>query len=355
MLSDSSATSIDSICILRLSAIGDVTHVLPVIHSLQKQRPGVRITWVIGKTEWKLLEGLPGVEFVVFDKSAGLRGYLELWRKLRGRRFDALFHMQVALRANLAAMLIPARIRIGYDRDRSKDLHGLFINQRIPRRNRQHVLECLASFPAALGLEAAEPEWRIPVSETDYAFADNLLDPTRLNLVISPAASHELRNWPAERYAALADYAVRQYGARIILVGAPSEQDRHYCETIEQTMQEDVLNVCGRDTLKQLAALLARADLLIAPDTGPAHIANAMGTSVLGLFAASNPYRSGPYRSLEWCVNRYPEALEKFTGQKVPHARWGAKAEYSGAMELISVADATQMLDHWMASRRQSA
>ena len=355
MLSDSSGASINSICILRLSAIGDVTHVLPVIHSLQKQLPGVRITWVIGKTEARLLDGLPGVEFVVFDKSAGLHGYLELWRKLRRRRFDVLFHMQVALRANLAAMLIPARTRVGYDRERSKDLHGLFINQRIPRRNAQHVLDCLASFPTALGLKPALPEWHIPVSETDYAFADSVLDPARLNLVISPVASHELRNWPAERYAELADYAADHYGASVILVGGPSDQDQHYCRAIEQAMREPVLNICGQDTLKQLAALLAKADLLIAPDTGPAHIANAMGTSVLGLFAASNPRRSGPYHSLDWCVNRYPEALEQFTGQHVTNARWGTKAEFNGAMELISIADATEMLDRWMTQRRQTA
>lgn len=355
MLSDSSGTSIKSICILRLSAIGDVTHVLPVVHSLQRQLPGVRITWVIGKTEARLLDGLPGVEFVVFDKSAGLRGYLELWRKLKRRQFDVLFHMQVALRANLAAMLIPARTRIGYDRERSKDFHGLFINQRIPRRGGQHVLECLASFPTALGLKPAEPEWHIPVSETDHAFAASILDPARLNLVISPAASHEFRNWPAERYAALADYAIREYGAHVILVGGPSDQDLDYCQAIERTMQESVLNICGQDTLKQLAALLAKADLLIAPDTGPAHIANAMGTSVLGLFAASNPRRSGPYHSIDWCVNRYPEALEQFTGQREANARWGTKAEFSGAMELIEVEDATQVLDRWMARKRQTA
>ncbi|MEQ6886319.1 glycosyltransferase family 9 protein [Salicola sp. Rm-C-2C1-2] len=355
MLNDSAGTSVNSICILRLSAIGDVTHVLPVIHSLQKQMPGVRITWIIGKMEARLLEGLPGVEFIVFDKSAGLRGYIDLWRQLRGRRFDVLFHMQVALRANIAALLVPASTRVGYDRERSKDLHGLFINQRIPRRSGQHVLDCLASFPTALGLKPAEPEWHLPVAETDNAFADRVLDPARPNLVISPVASHELRNWPTQRYAALADYAVHQYGVRIILVGGPSEQDRQYCQAIEEAMQEEVLNLCGQDTLKQLAALMARADLVIAPDTGPAHIANAMGTDVLGLFASSNPYRSGPYNSIEWCVNRYPQALERFTGKRVESARWGAKAEFNGAMELITVDDATAMLDHWMARRRQTA
>lgn len=92
---------------------------------------------------------------------------------------------------------------------------------------------------------------------------------------------------------------------------------------------------------------MSHADLVVAPDTGPAHIASAVGTDVLGLFAASNPNRSGPYNSLKWCVNRYPEALAKFTGKSVDKARWGAKAEFEGAMELVTVEDVTAMLDQW--------
>ncbi|HBX72146.1 MAG TPA: glycosyl transferase, partial [Halieaceae bacterium] len=114
-----------SICLLRLSALGDVTHVVPVVLSLQQQLPGVRLTWIIGKLEARLLGDLPGVEFIVFDKRAGWRGYRELWRSLRGRRFNALLHMQVAARANLVSLLVRARLRVGYDRARSKDGHGL--------------------------------------------------------------------------------------------------------------------------------------------------------------------------------------------------------------------------------------
>src|SRR5690606_23554517 len=149
--------------------------------------------------------------------------------------------------------------------------------------------------------------------------------------VISPCASHRLRNWPAERYAALADHAIRQHGMRVVLVGSPAAVERAMCAAIEAAMEGPVHNLSGQDTLKQLAALLTHADLLLAPDTGPAHIASAVGTDVLGLYAASNPHRSGPYRSIEWCVDRYPEALLKFTGKRVEEARWGAKAEYPGA------------------------
>lgn len=337
-----------SICILRLSAIGDVTHVIPVVLSLQKQIPGVSITWIIGKIEARLIGDLPGVEFIVFDKKTGRSAYADLRRAMKGRQFDALLHMQVALRANLAAACISAPIRVGYDKARSKDLHSLFINRRIAAAEQQHVRDCLASFLEPLGLKPAPPRWQIPLTDSDIAFAEAHLAHDRANMVISPCASHKLRNWPAERYAQLADYAIRQYGMQVTLVGSPAPFEVAYCETIAQTMQETPVNICGKDTLKQLTAMLSQADIVVAPDTGPAHIASAMGTDVLGLFAASNPLRSGPYNSLDWCVNRYPEALQKFTGKTVLDARWGAKAEFEGAMELIEVADATGMLDRWI-------
>jgi len=340
-----------SICILRLSAIGDVTHVIPVVLSLQEQLPGVKITWVIGKIEAKLIGDLPGVEFIIFDKKAGRQGYADLRKQMKGRKFDALLHMQVALRANLAAALIPAKIKVGYDKARSKDLHSLFINKRIDPAPQQHVRDCLASFLEPLGLEAAPPRWHIPLSDADHEFARSHLAADRKNLIISPCASHTLRNWPAERYAQLADYAIETYGMKVILVGSPAPFEAEYCTAIENAMKHKAHNICGKDTLKQLTALMTAADLVVAPDTGPAHIASSVNTDVLGVFAASNPNRSGPYNSLKWCVNRYPEALQKFTGKTVEEARWGAKAEFEGAMELVSVKDATEMLDRWVTEK----
>jgi heptosyltransferase I len=338
----------NSICILRLSAIGDVTHIIPVVLSLQEQLPGVRITWVIGKIEAKLVGDLPGVEFVIFDKKAGRKAYADLRNAMKGRKFDALLHMQVAFRANLTAAMIPARIKIGYDKARSKDLHSLFINRRIESAPQQHVRDCLASFLVPLGLKPAAPKWTIPLKAEDHEFAHQQLATDRMNLVISPCASHTLRNWPAERYAQLADHAIRVHGMKVILVGSPAPFEAEYCSAIENAMEGQAHNICGKDTLKQLTALLSHADLVVAPDTGPAHIASAMGTDVMGIFAASNPNRSGPYNSLKWCVNRYPEALQRFKGKTVGQARWGAKAEFEGAMEMVTVEDATAMLDKWV-------
>lgn len=343
---------IKSVCILRLSAIGDITHVVPVVLSLQQQLPSVKITWIIGKLESRLIGDLPGVEFIIFDKKGGFRAFRQLRAELAGRRFDALLHMQVALRANLVSALIPANIRVGYDRARSRDYHRAFINRSISPTPRQHVRDGLASFLEPLGLQPAPPLWRIPTSDADEAFAREHLDPNDFNIVFSPCASHKLRNWLPERYAQLADYAIEKHNAVVTFVGSPAPFEKDFVADIESRMRCKARNLVGQDTLKQLTRLLANADLVVAPDTGPTHIASAVGTDVLGLYAGSNPDRSGPYNSLQWCVNRYPEALKKFRGKSIEECRWGAKAEFPGAMELITAAETEAMLDRWVASNR---
>jgi len=188
-MTETDAYALNSICLLRLSALGDVTHVVPVVLSLRDQLPNAHITWIIGKTEAKLVGDLPGVEFIVLDKKAGFEGYRQLWRKLRQRRFDVLLHMQVALRSNLAAALVPARIRVGYDRARSKDLHSLFINRRIAAAPGQHVRDCLASFLEPIGLNPAPARWQIPLSRAD-----------RRATRCGTGCRNVTRHWPTTRF-----------------------------------------------------------------------------------------------------------------------------------------------------------
>lgn len=337
-----------SICLLRLSALGDVTHVLPLIRTLRQAWPGVALTWVIGKGEQKLLEGLPGVEFLVYDKKTGLAGMRMLRRELQGRRFDALLQMQVAARANLLSAFLPATRRIGYDRSRSKDLHGLFINERIPDRPGIHVLDAIGSFCEPLGLKQTEVIWDLPVPDAAREWAraqwpDNGV-PT---LAISPCSSHALRNWPPERYAAVADHAAGR-GWRVVLLGGRSQLERDTSDAILAAMQAPALDLVGKDTLKQLPALLGRADLLMTPDSGPMHIANAMGTRVLGLHAASNPRRSGPYSDLRFCVDRYDDAARKYLGKPASELKWGAKIEHDGVMDLVTVEDGIAAFERYV-------
>lgn len=340
-----------SLCLLRLSALGDVTHVLPLLHTLRGAWPALEVTWVIGKGEHRLLAGLPGVRFVEYDKKAGLAG-MRAMRRALGQRFDALLQLQVSARANLLSAFIPARRRIGYDKSRSKEGHGLFIDERIPDRPGIHVLDAIGSFCEPLGLVRDEVAWNLPVPDEAHAWAAaQWADDGRRTLMISPCSSHALRNWRAERYAALADHAAAQ-GWRIVLCGGRSELERTTGDAILAAMaaRDGVLDLIGKDTLKQLPALLARADLLVTPDSGPMHIANAMGTKVLGLHAATNPHRSGPYSDRRYCVDRYDDAARKFRGRPASELKWGTKIEAEGVMDLVAVDDAVAAFERFRAA-----
>src|SRR5712671_1111359 len=198
-----------SVCILRLSAIGDVCHVLPVIRTLQQEWPSTKFTWVIGKLEAKLLGSIPEIEFIVIDKSAGFASLRDLKKRFRGRKFDLLLHLQLSIRASAAAMAIPARIKLGFDLPRARELQWLFTTHRIERAQRQHVLDAFFGFAEYLGVRERLLRWDIPVPDAARSYAQNLIPDGALTMVISPCSSHRLRNWRVEYYAQIADFAAK--------------------------------------------------------------------------------------------------------------------------------------------------
>ncbi len=333
-----------SICILRLSALGDVTHVLPLINRLSKVWPDTKVTWIIGAFEHKLVCDLPNVEFITLNKKSGWRGLTKLREQLRGRQFDALLHIQVSLRANLISTLVRAPLRIGYDAARSRDLHALFINRRIPARSGEHVLEAFQSFADCLGAAPAELDWSVPIPDDDLGWAREQLG-EHPSFLISPCSSHPLRNWHAEGYAQVADYVSRQYGMQVVLCGGPSELERTTGDAIVDKMTTVPVDLIGRDTIKRMLALLSQSAALLSPDSGPAHMATCTSTPVIGLHAASNPWRSGPYLSRQWCVDAYNEASLKYLNRPAEKINWGTKIEKPGVMDLISTEAVIERID----------
>jgi heptosyltransferase I len=337
-------TVLSSICLLRTSAIGDVTHVVPLVRTLQEAWPQTSLTWIVGKLERRLVGDLPGIEFVTFDKSLGWAGMRAVHAALRGQRFDALLQMQVAMRSNLLSLGIRAKRRVGYDRARAKDLHSLVINERIPARTGEHVLDAIGSFCEPLGLKQTQVRWDLPIPDEAHAWAAEQLPGDTPTLLVSLSSSHTLRNWQPARYAAVIDHAAAR-GWRVALIGGPSAAERAMADAVLAAGRHRPIDLTGKDTLKRLLALLARAQLLLTPDSGPMHIANAVGTKVLGLHAASNPDRSGPYSDRRWCVNRYDEAARIFLGKPASEIPWGAKIEKAGVMELITVDDVVERFE----------
>jgi heptosyltransferase I len=341
-----------SLCILRLSAIGDTCHVVAIVRTLQRVWPATRLTWIVGSVEARLVSLLPGVEFITIDKRAGFSGMRALRTALRGRRFDALLHMQLALRASLISLSVRAPLRLGFDRTRARELQWLFTNARIAPRRDEHVLDSFKGFLVALGIEPGALEWNLPLPADALAYAAELIPDERPTLIVSPCANHTLRNWRAERYAAVIEHAVRQHDMRIVLCGGRSQLEREMGAAIERHAGVPLHNQIGRDTLPQLLALLARASVLLTPDSGPAHMATMVATPVIGLYAATRLQRCGPYFSRQWSIDRYEQAARAFRGCSAAELPWHTKIERPGVMDLIEVADVRERLDALMREPR---
>lgn len=330
------------LCILRLSAIGDVCHAVAMVSAIQRHKPDVQITWVIGKIEHQLVSHLPNIRFVVYDKSKGKQAKLEVQQSLQDTVFDSLFVMQVALRANLLSRVIKAKQRVGFDYKRSKEGHSLFINKRIAPRTHAHVLDGFMGFAETLGVPVLEkPKWHLKPLAKDEQWVTQKF--TNKFAVISPAASKAERNWLPERYAEIANYLTQQ-GLEVVLCGGPGQLDRDTAQAILSHTNNIKHNLVGDTTLTQLLAVLGKAELVLAPDTGPAHMATTQGTPVVGLYAHSNPRRTGPYNSLLTTASAYDKCVQKQFGKSWQMLPWGKRAKGKDLMAEISVQEVKSMI-----------
>jgi heptosyltransferase I len=334
--------------VLRLSALGDVCNLVPTVRALQRQWPEARITWIIGKAEHSLLAGLSGVEFVVYDKATGLSGMRKLWRELADSRFDVLLHMQQALRASMLSLGLKAEVRVGYDKARAKDAQHWFTHRQLAAHPQAHVVESFLDFARLLGVEDLWPQWDLPIPEAAVEEAQGIAG-SGAYLVISPCANPRLRNfrnWSAEGYAAVIEHAWVRYGLKTVLTGGGSTQERQMGERIHALSQPDaVIDALGATSLKGLLALIDRAEVVIAPDSGPVHMANALNTPVVGLYATTNPDRAAPYRWREFVVNRYPDAVRTYLHRTPDEIAWGQRVRHPDAMSLIHAEDVIERLD----------
>ncbi len=337
-------TAPKSICILRLSAIGDVCHAVAAIQAIQKQWPSTKITWIMGKIEAQLLSDLPGINVIVFDKASGFAGMRAIWKQLADQHFDALLHMQLALRASALTLGIKAKYKIGFNRKRAKEGQWLFTNKKIKDVSSAHVLDSFFEFAYFLGIEKTTPSWNIPLAESDISFAQQQREDNKPLFVISPAASKDERNWLTDRYAAVADYAV-QKGFQVILCGSPAPREVKLGSDIQALMTEEASNLIGKTSLKQLTAVIREAQLILAPDSGPAHIATTQGVPVIGLYGHSNPNRTRPYLSKDTVISVYEKHVQEQHKKPLNELPWSARAKGAHIMADISVAQVIEMFN----------
>ena len=332
---------------MRLSAIGDTCHALAVARRLQDNWPQAKLTWIIGKTEAALLGDVPGVEFIIFDKSRGADAYRNVREQLSDRRFDAVLCLHASFRVNRLYRHLVSPLKIGFDFRRARDGQWLFTNRRVPNTNGKHAMEAMLMFADALGAGPTPVRWDVPLPADAVQFAASTRDSGRSLVAISPCSSQRarnFRNWPVDRYRAVVRHLL-QRDVKVLVTGGNTQLENDYGAALGT--QQNVQNLVGRTSLKELFALFAEADLVICPDSGPAHMATAAGTPVLGLYASSNPARTGPYRTVDLTVNRYPDACLKYLGKPATALRWGRRVRHPGAMELITIDDVTGKIDEF--------
>jgi heptosyltransferase I len=343
----------ESICVVRLSAIGDTCHALAVVRAMQDTWPQSQITWIIGKTEAGLMADIPDIEFIIFDKRKGRAAYAEVKSQLKARSFDVALCMHASMRANRLYRLIKSPVRLGFDRKRARDFQWLFTNERIKAVDNQHVLDGMMGFARHIGVAdemcaRKSLRWDIPLSLQQRKFAATHTSGDQPVMLISPCSSQRsrnFRNWSAENYAAAANYAQQKFGCKIILSGGRSDIEAEYGKAISQLAGPGISNLIGRTSLKQLLALIDACDVLLCPDSGPAHMATTVGTPVIGLYATSTPDRSGPYLSGHLTINAYPDAVGRYLGKSVSQLKWGQRVRDPGAMSLIRLHHVNEKVD----------
>ncbi|WP_221070408.1 glycosyltransferase family 9 protein [Vibrio alfacsensis] len=337
-------SSPSSLCILRLSAIGDVCNTIATVQAIQKQWPEAHITWITGKLEAQLLKAIDGVEVIVFDKKAGLNGYKALWKQLKGREFDALLHMQYAIRASLATLGIKAKYKLGFSSDRSQDFQTLFTNVKVPSPTSLHVADGLMAFAHQIGVPKSELTWSLSYSEQDKTWATQEIGTNNPNLLIVPGASKAYKNWNADGYVDVINHA-REKGWNVILAGSPAKVEVDLADDIQSKLSKPCLNLVGKSSILQMLALIDEVEMVIAPDTGPAHMASAMNTPIIGLYAHHNPVRVGPYHYLKYAVSVYEESIFAETGKTSQELNWRTRAKDEKAMDRISSESVISMFD----------
>ncbi len=333
-----------NIAFFRLSALGDVVLAIPMLRALQKAWPNCKITWITSSAVYPLLEGLEGIEFLVINKPRKVKDYLALRKLFKQYSFDILIAAQASFRTNLIYPHINAKRKIGFDNGRAKDLHSFFVNEQIVAKN-EHLAEGFMGFATHLGIESPTFDWHLSVSEEDKRWASEQRAGAKKYIAINAAASKAERTWSAQNYSDLMTKAAKKYDCQFVLTGGPAENEVALAAQIETLTEAGVTNLVGKTKHKQIAALLGEVDCLIAPDTGPAHIAVAMHTPVIGLYAVARSTLSGPYQEPNYTVDKYPEAVTAFLGKDFTEAGWHERVHHAGAMDLIKVEDVLAQLD----------
>ena len=317
-----------SICILRLSSIGDVTHVIPIISTLQKKYKDPTITWVIGKVEYELVKNLSNINFVVIDKNDTINSIMKLRSYFKDQNFDVVFHMQKSLRSKLIANIIKGRVDVTFNEIET---------------DANHVLDHFFKFLEKINITDKFLDWKIDelLSNEENNSINKILDESVPFISINPFTSirnNNFREWDFDNFLTLSEYCKNEYSLNTVLLGKTSKEKSNEIESYLDNNQS-IINLINRTSLLEMLSILNKSQFYIGPDSGTLHMARMLDLPVIGLYATSNPLRTGPYCKLEYTINKYPQALEAFVDKKIENVKWGERVRNREAMKLIKIDD----------------
>jgi len=310
-------TNLEKILIIKPSSLGDIVLALPALSALRRNFPEAKISWLIRPEFAPLLENHPHLaEVISFDrKFLGKAWYHPkafaalvalIWR-LRRSKFDAVFDFQGLFRTACLAWLTSCKRRFGMAN--AREFAQLFYTQKIEQdQDCIHLVDYYLKIIKAAGATDTDVRFEIPVNPADVDSANRLLASHDISsndyVVFVPGSTHSDKCWPVERFAALADRISSQFNLPIIAVG--TESDKSKVDEIKNLTDVPIENFAGQTTLGELVALIKAAKLVVSNDTGPGHIAAALGTPLVMMFSWSNPARIAPYGRAECMVAREP-------------------------------------------------
>jgi heptosyltransferase I len=305
---------LNRVAVVMMSAVGDAVHVLPVLNALKRHSPGTHVTWILQPGPATLVRGHSAVdEILLFDRAVGWRSFTELRRQLAARRFDVALNLQVYFKAGIVTSFVRSPIKLGFDRARARDLNWLFTTHKIPAHEPQHVQDQYFEFLTALGVPHEPVEWKLGPWPHERAWQREFfstLDRPAASIVI--ATSKPQKDWPPERWAEVADVLYYDFGLQPVLVGGRTERELAAERVIVERARARPLSALGSG-LRNLVSILDGSALVLAPDTGPLHMAVALDRPVVGLMGYTNPKRTGPYRRFhDLIVDAYGEPGEVY-------------------------------------------
>ena len=311
----SARVPMERVCIVMMSAVGDAVHVLPVVNALKREHPGMHLTWVLQPGPATLVRGHPLVdEILIFDRSAGWKAFADIRAQLAARRFDVVINLQVYFKAGIVTSFTRAPVKLGFDRARARDFNWLFTSHRIPPHAAgQHVQDQYFEFLTWLGVPAEPVTWGLGPWDGERAWQREFFAPIHRPVAsIVVATSKPQKDWLPERWAEVVDALHEEHGLQAVLVGGTSPREKHAEAVIMERARHAPISALGSG-LRKLVSILDGSALVLAPDTGPLHMAVALERPVVSLIGYTNPKRTGPWRKYhDLIVDAYGEPGEDY-------------------------------------------